>query len=260
MRLAVLSDIHGNLTALEAVMNDIAEQGSMDLTWCLGDLALFGSRPSECIQRIKALTEENEGKTFKTIGGNTDRYLVKGTRFPMPSLKEAGELEGFVKFLQERDTITNWNLAQLSWEDYEFLKKIRDQELSVTVEGYGDVIGYHAVPGNDESMLKPDTPDEEAADYLLDREGRLGIGGHTHIQMNRHIGRWRLVNVGSVGLSVDKPGYAQYGVFTFENGEVEIDLRSIPYDVDAAIADLYTAGHPVPSWIESRIRPMQPES
>jgi predicted phosphodiesterase len=255
MRLAVLSDIHGNLVALETVLADLAAQGGADITWCLGDLAVFGSRPVECIRRIKTLTEENEGKTFKTIGGNTDRYLVNGTRYPMPSLKIAEELEGFVHFLEARDTIMNWNLAQLTWEDYEFLKKIRHQELSLSVEGFGDVIGYHAVPGNDEPMLKPDTPDEEAADYLLDREGRLGIGGHTHIQMNRHIGRWQMVNVGSVGLSVDNPGYAQYGIFTFGADTVTVDLRNIPYDVDAAVDDLYAIGHPVPQWIESRIRP-----
>lgn len=260
MRLAVLSDIHGNLIALETVLADLAAQGGADITWCLGDLAVFGSRASECIQRIKALTEENEGKTFKTIGGNTDHYLIKGTRFPMSSVKEEAEFEKFVRFIHDRDTIMNWNLSTLSWEDYEFLKKIRHGELHLSVEGYGDVIGYHAVPGNDESMLLPDTPDEEAVDYLLDREGRLGIGGHTHLQMDREIGRWRLINVGSVGLSNDHPGYAQYGLFTFENGDVNIELRNIPYDVEAVLDDLDEAGHPVPEWIESRIRPKQTES
>jgi predicted phosphodiesterase len=259
MRLAVLSDIHGNLTALEAVLDDLHAQGGADLTWCLGDLAAFGSQPAACIRRIKALTEADEGKTFKTIGGNTDRYLVDGTRFPMPSVKEEDELTGFVRFVQDRDTIINWNLAQLSWEDYEFLKSIRERELWHEVEGYGAVIGYHAVPGNDESMLKPDTPDEEAVDYLLDREGRLGIGGHTHIQMNRSIGRWHLINVGSVGLSVDNPGYAQYGIFSFEGDTVSIDLRNIPYDVDAVLDDLEDSGHPAPGFIESRIRPTQSE-
>jgi len=83
MRLAILSDIHGNLVALEAALADIASVGQVDLTWCLGDLAAFGSRPAECVQRIRALADADEGKRFKVIGGNTDRYLVTGERMPV---------------------------------------------------------------------------------------------------------------------------------------------------------------------------------
>ena len=84
MRLAVFSDIHGNLTALEAVLQDMEQVGGIDLTWCLGDLAAFGPRPVECIRRVKALAEVDEGKKFKVIGGNTDRYLISGERPKFP--------------------------------------------------------------------------------------------------------------------------------------------------------------------------------
>lgn len=258
LHLAVLSDVHGNLVALETVLADLEAQGGADITWCLGDLAAFGPRPKECIQRIAALSQAEEGKRFKVIGGNTDRDLVTGSRFALPPAKDAEELLTRSKDVQVRDTVLNWNLSQLGWEEYEFLAKIVGHELTKDVDSYGTVIGYHAVPGDDLAMLRPDTPDEEAVDYLLDREGRLGIGGHTHIQMNRTIGRWQILNVGSVGLPVHQPGYAQYGLLTFENGEVNIDLRSIPYDVDAATADLYTVGHPAPEWIVQRIRVQAP--
>ncbi|MFN8530680.1 MAG: hypothetical protein U0670_18905 [Anaerolineae bacterium] len=80
---------------------------------------------------------------------------------------------------------------------------------------------------------------------LMDREGRLGIGGHIHVQMDRLLpAGWRAINIGSVGMSFDQPGYAQYGVFTFENGDVNVDLRAIPYDLDAAIEDLRQVGFP----------------
>ncbi len=187
MRLAVISDIHGNLVALEAVLADLEAAGGADLTWCLGDLAAFGPRPAECVARI------------------------------------------------------------------------RGRELWHEVEGYGTVIGYHAVPGNDESFLRPETSVEEAADYLLDREGHLGIGGHTHFQMDRQVGRWRLVNVGSVGLSFENPGMAQYGLFDFAGGDVTVILRQVAYDVAAVIDDLQAVGHPYPQWFINRIRP-QPEA
>ncbi|MBC8098472.1 MAG: metallophosphoesterase family protein [Armatimonadetes bacterium] len=256
MRLAVLSDIHGNLVALETVLADLEAQGGADLTWCLGDLAAFGSRPAECVRRIKALTEANEGKTFQTIGGNTDRYLLTGERYSQTLPKDADELTAHALFLNYRDVMLNWNLAQLNWDDFEFLKKINRRELHHEVEGYGGVIGYHAVPGDDEPILNPDTPEEQALDYVLDREARLGIGGHTHLPMNRVLGRWQLINVGSVGFATKQPGYAQYGIFTFEGDQVTVDLRSIPYDVEAVIADLDAAGHPVTAWYISRIRPV----
>jgi predicted phosphodiesterase len=259
LRLAVLSDVHGNLIALETVLADLEAQGGADLTWYLGDL-VAGPRPVECIQLIKALSEVDEGKKFKVIGGNVDRDIVTGSRFPMLAAKDGDEMRGRVEAWSSRDTMLNWSLGQLGWEEYEFLSKIIGHELWKEIDGYGTVIGYHAVPGDDLAMLRPDTPDEEAVDYMLDREGRLGIGGHTHIQMNRTIGRWQLVNVGSIGLSVDRPGYAQYGILTFEKGRVDVDLRNIPYNVDALIADLYAVGHPVPQWIENRIRAQAPSA
>ncbi len=254
LRLAVLSDVHGNLEALETVLADLEKQGGADLTWYLGDL-VAGPRPLECIQRIKALAEVDEGKRFKAIGGNIDRDVVTGSRFALGPAKDAAEMQARAEMWKSRDTVLNWSLNQLDWDAYQFLASIIGRELSKDVEGYGTVIGYHAVPGDDMPILGPDTPDEEAVDYLLDREGRLAIGGHIHVQMNRTIGRWQILNVGSIGLSIDQPGYAQYGLLTFQNSQVDIDLRSIPYDVDAVIADLYAVGHPVPSWIEDRIRP-----
>ncbi|MCU0476263.1 MAG: metallophosphatase family protein [Anaerolineae bacterium] len=255
MRLAVISDIHGNLTALETVLDDLAKVGSVDLTWCLGDLAAFGPRPAECVRRIKALAEADEGKTFRVIGGNTDRYLVYGERLRVPFPQDEAEFAQHAQNLADRDTILNWNVKQLDWECYHFLKTTLRRDLMKDVEGYGLVLGYHGIPGDDEAFLLPNTPDEQAADHLLDREGRMGIGGHTHRPMNRKVGRWHLINVGSIGMSFDQPGIAQYGLFTFEGDSVTVELRAIPYDVEAAMADLQTAQHPVPHWFASRIRP-----
>lgn len=255
MRLAVLSDIHGNLVALEAALADMASVGAIDLTWCLGDLAAFGPRPAECVQRVRALAEADEGKSFKVIGGNTDRYLVTGERMPVkPHPENAEALKATVGSLQALNAGLLWGMEQLTFEDYEFLRKRLGHELSKPVPGYGTVVGYHAVPGNDETMLLPDTSDEVARDLLLDAEGCLGIGGHIHRQYDRDLGRWRIVNVGSVGMSFDAPSFAQWGLFTFEAGQVTVELRRVPYDLDASVRDLYECGHPAPAWAESRFR------
>ncbi|MBZ0277404.1 MAG: metallophosphoesterase [Anaerolineae bacterium] len=254
MRLAVISDIHGNLAALEAVLHDLEQVGGADMTWCLGDLAAFGPRPVECVRRIKALAEVDEGKQFKVIGGNTERYLVNGTRPKTPSAPDEESFKKRAAGWSQRDQGLNWTVGQLEFADYEFLKKIRERELGLDVKDYGYVIGYHGTPGDDEGRLTPETPAHEALDSLLDREGRLGIGGHIHVQMDRDLGAWRAVNVGSVGLSFDHPGEAEWGLFTFTGNDVTVDLRRVPFDVEAVIADLRAVGYPSVDFVANWLR------
>lgn len=259
MRLAVLSDIHGNLVALETVLADLAAVGAVDKIWVLGDLAAFGTRPAESIRRVLNLREQYGEKNVHFISGNTDRYIVTGARPAGKPIKEdeenaADKLREAVEAARARDVALNWTAAQLTLDDYTALRKL-GHELSLQAEGYGWVIGYHGTPGNDEGFLLPDMPEEEARDALLDREGRLGIGGHIHVQMDRDLGRWRAINVGSVGMSFDQPGRAQWGLFTFDDGDVTVDLRSLPYDVEAVFADRAAVAYPLPAeWLRGRLR------
>jgi predicted phosphodiesterase len=260
MRLAVLSDIHGNLAAFEAVLADLEAQGGADTTWFLGDYAAFGPRPAECVQRIKAMVDavkddEQKKHTVRAIRGNTDRYLIYGQRPKMTAAKDAEGYEPLRAYIRDMDARLEWCLDQLSFDDYDFLHKLGG-EIDLNVEGYGWVIGYHGIPGDDESAaLMPDSNPEEAADAMLDREGRLGIGGHTHRQMDRQIGSWRLINVGSIGFPFDDhPGKAQYGIFTFENGELTVDLRNVSYDFEAVIADSEALGNPATAWLAKTLR------
>jgi predicted phosphodiesterase len=255
MRLAVFSDIHGNLTAFDAAIADMQALGGADQTWVLGDLSAFGSRPGDCIRRVQAMKDAEGFGKLHVIGGNTDRYLVNGVRFRSASAKNDEELKKLVQTWKERDQILNWNVEQLSFEDYDYLKKIRNREIAEFYEGYGWVVGFHGTPGDDEKFIWSDTPAEEVLDAMLDREGRLGICGHTHKSMDKDFGRWRIVNVGSVGLSFETPGYALWGYFVFENGEVSVDIRQVPYDVEAAIADLEIVGYPLVEWAAGRLRP-----
>ena len=256
MRLAVLADIHGNLSAFEAAWTDLQAQGTFDEIWLPGDLAAFGPRPAECLRRVLELRAALGEEKLRVIGGNTDRYLVHGSRpARTPAAGDEAALRALSPAWQARDTALNWAVAQLAWEEYDFLRGILGHELQLRVPGHGPVIGYHAIPGDDESMaLRPDSPDEEALDALLDREGRLGIGGHTHLRMDRDLGHWRAVNVGSVGWSFGAPGMAEWGLFTFEGDAVTVELRRVPWDVPALPADFAAAGHPAPEFFISQGR------
>jgi predicted phosphodiesterase len=262
MRLAVFSDIHGNLGAFQAALADFETHGGADRIWFLGDFAAMGSRPAECVRLVRemvAAAEADEAKkgTIRCIRGNTDRYLTTGERPRQDPITEAEQYPRAVKGLAALHDGLMWGTAQLPFEEYEFLAKL-GTDIEQYVDGFGNIVGYHGTPGDDEGrLLSPDTDEETASDMLLDREGRLGIGGHIHVQMDRMLRNgWRAINVGSVGNSFDQPGFAQYGYFTFANGGMTAELRSVPYDLEAAVADLKAVDFPANALriVESRLR------
>lgn len=245
MRLAILSDIHGNLRALEAVLNDLKQTGGVDKTWVLGDLCAFGPRPAECIQMVRAIPH------VEVIGGNTDRYITTG-QFPKSHPKDEAAWQKLPTDLRETVDDLGWTISKLSFADYEYLHKL-PHGLEVEAPGYGWVIGYHGSPGNDEYLMLPDTPAEEVLDQFLDQEGRLGFGGHTHVPMDRDLGSWRVVNVGSVGMPKDEPR-ACYVIATFEGDGVTLDFRRVEFDLDAVFDDLKQLEHPVLESVMEKFR------
>jgi predicted phosphodiesterase len=247
MRLAVLSDIHGNIEALKAVLTDLEAAGGADTLWVLGDLAAFGPDPSACIQQVRDL------KDAKVIHGNTDRYLMTGIRHKTLPFTEENWSTAAEK-TRERDAMFTWALERMTWEDMKYLQEL-GTDLALEVEDYGWVIGFHAMPGDDEGYLLPDTPDHEVRDALLDREGSLALGGHTHRAMDRAVGGgWRMVNPGSVGFPFDGDPRAAYAILTFEEGRVKVDLRRVAYDIEATISALAEGHFPALELMTHRLR------
>ncbi len=254
MRLAVFGDIHGNLPALEAVIDDIQSAGEIDQVWCLGDLAALGGQPRECLQRLLAWRSELGEDKLKIIGGNTDRYLVTGERMPMRPPTEESQYPAYLDTLLAMNAIFAWTMQRLEWAEFQLLSGILGRELRQSVSGYGTVIGFHAIPGDDEATsLLPDSPDEEAADALLDRHGRLALCGHTHLAMDRAAGGWRVINPGSVGLSFGAPGLAEWALLEWREGKLGVQLRALPYDAEATLRHWETLGYPRMEWIRARL-------
>ncbi len=251
MRLAVLSDIHGNLIALQAVLTDLQQVGGADRTWILGDLVMSGPRPAECLQIIRDLQSASP-KTVEVIGGNTDRYLVTGYR-RSEKIKNAEEWAQYPerqRWIGERFA---WMAAKLSWADVEYLQQILNRELELNIPGFGWVIGFHAMPGDDEVILDASVPDDVLLDALYEREGRLALCGHTHVRMDKDLGKWRLVNVGSVGLP-NGDTRASYCILTFDGDQVIVDVRQVSYDREAVIADMNQQQHPDRDWVAKVLR------
>ncbi|MCS7178631.1 MAG: metallophosphoesterase family protein [Anaerolineae bacterium] len=249
-RLAILSDTHGNLPALEAVLADIERQGQPDFYWVLGDLVAFFPWPRETLDRLRSLPN------VSFLQGNTDRYLVTGRR-PLAPVRSPEDWARMPGFLEMRDGLFRWTVERLTWEDYLFLRDLPTR-LAMDFPGYGRVMAVHAVPGDDETNILPDTPDEQILPHLSGLDARLLAYGHTHRPLDRQVGGVRLVNGGSVGLSLDGDPRAGYALLDFHGPECTVTLRRVAYDGERVVAELERVGHPARSWLTSMLRRAAP--
>ena len=247
MRLAVLSDIHGNLAALEAVLADIEAQGAPDVYWVLGDLAAFCPWPAETVDRLWAL----EPVAF--LQGNTDRYVTTGRRPQQPSVRGAEDWARMPETLRERDANFRWTVAQLSYDQYTFLRDLPTR-LEMDVPGYGPLLAVHADLKDDETFLVPSVSDDEMRAYFADVSARLVLYGHTHRPVDRVVDGIRFVNDGSVGLPLDGDPRAAYALIDFEEDGCRVDLRRVAYDVDRVLAALERVDHPASAWVAHKLR------
>ena len=249
-RLAVLSDVHGNLLALEAILADLAAQGTPDAVWALGDLVAFCPWPTETLARLRALPG------IALLQGNTDRYLFTGRRpvFPVRSPEEWATMP---TRLAERDANFRWTVERLSYTDYEFLRDLPPR-LEMEVPDYGRVVAVHATPTDDEATLYPDTPDDQIRPHLSGLEARLLLYGHTHRPMDRVVDGIRLVNDGSAGLPLDGDPRPAYALLDFAGGQCAVTIRRVAYDVEAVVAELERVEHPARAWVTRTLRHAAP--
>ncbi|WP_406493682.1 metallophosphatase family protein [Streptomyces sp. NBC_01604] len=210
-RVAVLSDIHGVLPALEAVLAepDVADAERIVLT---GDITA-GPQPGEVVELLRA-----QGDRVLWISGNADRELVEYRR-------------------GERDTIPDpiapFAAGQLTDEQVEFLAGL-PATFTLPVDGLGKVLFCHATPRDDEEVVLVDSRPERWTEVFadLDEDVRTVVCGHTHMPYVRLAQGRMVVNPGSVGMP-----YGRTGAHWCLLGP-GADLRVTPYDIPAAVSRL----------------------
>jgi predicted phosphodiesterase len=182
LTVAALYDVHGNVPALEAVLAEV----DADLILVGGDV-VAGPWPAETLERLRAL-----GDRVRFIRGNADREVVEPSR----EGRAGGPPPGVMEFVRERLTV----------DQLEFLAALPLTE-TVTVDGLGEVLFCHATPRSDEELLTRISPDERWLAALDGVEAAVVVCGHTHVQFDRMIDGYRVVNAGSVGMPYERePG------------------------------------------------------
>lgn len=238
MRVAFISDIHGNLHALEVVLADL-QKAQVDQVVCLGDVASLGPQPREVIACLRQLH-------IPILMGNHDAYLLNPhlTDQHHPWLR-AAEL---------------WCLAQLTADDLDFVRSFKPW-LNLTLDHDTTVLCFHGSPRSNEEWLYPTTPPATLDEIFADPTAQVMVGGHTHVQMLRpHKGKL-LVNPGSVGMPMEfpKPGpdqhilrRAEYGILDLRDGQLTAHLCRLPIDFEHLAQIARASGLPdVEFWLSA---------
>ncbi len=220
MRIAVLSDIHANAQALEAVMNDVIEQGC-EHVFCLGDLALAGPQPKEVMDYVM------NQDSWTVIQGNTDKMI-------------SNYGEDVINFLETNAPVMANAIADdiviLDDSHRAYLQNLPPQ-LSLDIDGCSVLLVHGSPRANNEDIM-PGMPLDEIEEIISGTAEKLILCGHTHIPCGYQTNSGQtVVNVGSIGRPMTQDPKACYAIIDFNNGSFEIRHRFVKYN-NALAADL----------------------
>ncbi len=235
MRIAVISDIHGNCFALDRALEDIRQQGIEQIV-CLGDAIQGGAQPAETVQRLRELD-------CPVVMGNADDWLLTGVETSTNETVSEQQL-----------AVRAWSLAQLSEEDVAFIRQFQPT-IEIPLEAGKKMLCFHGSPRSYDDILLPDTPEEAWKQFLGGFEATLLTGGHTHTQQLRRLGlsnAWYF-NPGSVGFAYNwqlpedqfrADPWAEYAIVASEGENIGVTFRKIPFDASEFIRIIRASGRP----------------
>ena len=215
MKIAIMSDIHSNLEALESVLADI----KADEIYCLGDLVGYGPNPNEVVEVIR---KEN----IPCIIGNHDHSTITGdTYYYSPFAAKTIE----------------WTRKEISEENLDFLKKLKTKKIIDVDEKKIELV--HGSPKDPIwDYVLPDYPKLKLVDFLKEDRVDSIFVGHSHIPFIFENENRFFVNVGSVGQPRDHNPHAAYAILDVEQWNVEI--RRVDYDIKTAVDKIFKSELP----------------
>jgi predicted phosphodiesterase len=250
MRVALLSDIHGNSLALEAVLADIERHGGADAFWILGDLVALGHDPVGVLERLSDLPN------VRCTRGNTERYVCTGDR-PPPTADDVKADPHLLPVLVEVAGTFAWTqgaITQAGW--LEWLANLPVELRQVLPDGTR-FLGVHAAPGTDGDPgigIHPGLEEADLCALLRGCEADLICVGHTHWPMDVQVDGRRIVNVGSVSNPLPPDLRASYVMLEALGSGHQVEHRRVDYDRDAVVAALRRTGHPGAGFIVKHMR------
>lgn len=230
-RIVVLADIHSNLPALDAVLEDAESRlGSIVPMIVLGDVISLGPNPNECVTRLRSRQET------RFVSGNNERYIVE-------RLYDAAE--GFHKDIYKkipagiRDNL-RWTRDNLLDESIEFLMNWPCW-LEMDIAGR-KVFAAHGSRHSDEDVIPRKIRNENFAQEW--REHDVYMFGHTHQPFVERVNGTLFLNPGSVGAPLDGDIRASYAILDLSKDPIEIEIRRVEYDLEETVRQMTSSGVP----------------
>jgi putative phosphoesterase len=234
MRVAIVSDVHGNLTAFDAVLADIQGRGP-DVVLHGGDLALMGAQPAEVIDRVRELG-------WPGVVGNTDEVLWRPQE-QRPQEALAPKLAALLRLIFQQYAPATVEL--LGEERVAWLRTLPARQR------FEDLVLVHAAPDDLWRAPLPDAEDDELSAVYGPLDAAIAVYGHIHRPYARSLSRLAVANSGSVGMPWDGDPRASY--LLIEDGHPRV-VR-VQYDVEREAALLVASGYPdAPRLAEMRRR------
>lgn len=217
MKIAVLSDIHGNLLALESVLEDIQSK-NCDKILFLGDYALAGPEPTDTVNFCMSLSEHDN---VEMIQGNTDKMIVEFSEDIYQKVAQGAPI--MANALREEANT-------LGEKQKQFLKELPTTK-SLTIDDV-KILMVHGSPRRNNEDIMPDTPLEKVEEMLSGVNEDLILCGHTHIPCGFQTNtKQTVVNVGSVGRPFTENPESCYAIISTKgNGEFEVKHNFVKYD------------------------------
>ena len=216
MRVAIFSDVHGNLLALEAVLAEIGARGPFDQIINAGDLAFGGPRPREALDLLMQ-------RSYPTIMGNTDVWLA--------GIEPSGS------------DVVAWARRRLETRHEEFLGRL-PRSNRITPPGGPPLVVVHATPTSLSDVLDPQAAPGIVERMFAEAETKALVYGHIHRAYVREVAGGLVVNSGSVGFPFDGNPQPSFAVLELRTGRWSGEVVRTAYDNEAVARDLLASDHP----------------
>jgi putative phosphoesterase len=228
MRAAVISDVHGNLYALEAVLKDIAGKG-INLVYCTGDLVGYGPRPNEVIELVRR-------HKIHTVMGNYDdaignMRLICGCDYKDEKSLRLGEIS------------VAWTKETTTEKNKQWLREL-PAEIKLSASGL-EILFVHGSPRALNEYLYEDTGEKYLNELLAENNVNVLVCGHTHLPYVKSISKGYVVNAGSAGRPKQGDPDVTYAVIEtgWEKG-LKAEIVKVPYSYEKTAGEIENAGLP----------------
>jgi predicted phosphodiesterase len=240
--LGVISDVHGNRVALEAVIADGVSQG-VDSWWVLGDVVAIGPEPVATLDVVLGLPN------VAIIRGNTERYVLTTDR-PPPHRDDVITRPELMDVFVEVEASFSWTRGALAAHGMLDVLAGLPLECRVELPDGTRVLGVHASPGRDDGAgITPHRPEGELQAALADAD--IVCAGHTHQPTDRIVGEVRALNPGSVSNPVVEDLRASYSIIHADRHGHGVEHRCVAYDTEEFLGRVARSGHPAAEYIAS---------